>query len=134
MISAVLDTNVLVSGIGWRGSAPSRILDELVAGSFIAVTSGSLLEELSRVLGYPRIRVAVPDARRVVSLIEDVSVVVEPVARLEVVVVEPDNRLLEVAVAAGANYVVTGDRALLELGGYEGTAIVSPRDFVALLE
>lgn len=133
MISAVLDTNVLVSGLGWRDSVPGRIVDALLDGRFVAITSLVLVDELRRVLDYPRLREHFADPGQVVSLIAEVSVVVEPSSRVEAVATDADNRLLEVASAAGAHFVVTGDREILALEGYRGSRIVSPRAFLDLL-
>ncbi len=45
-----------------------------------------------------------------------------------------DNLILECAIAAGAELVVTGDRAMLELGEYEGVRLISLRDYLAIEE
>jgi putative PIN family toxin of toxin-antitoxin system len=51
---AVLDTNVLVSGLGWSGP-PAAILDAVSDGSMVLITSAPLLDELRRVLAYPKL-------------------------------------------------------------------------------
>jgi predicted nucleic acid-binding protein len=45
-----------------------------------------------------------------------------------------DDLVLAAAVSAGADYLVTGDKQLLRIGRYEGVTIVSPRDFLTLLD
>jgi putative PIN family toxin of toxin-antitoxin system len=58
----------------------------------------------------------------------------QPQRIIEVLTADPDdNRVLEAAVEGDADYIVTGDRDLLELGAFEGVSIVTPRDFVAIL-
>ena len=52
MIAVVVDTNTLVSGLGWPGP-PSVIVDALLAGELVLVSSPPLLDELERVLVYP---------------------------------------------------------------------------------
>lgn len=133
MIAAVLDTNVLVSGIGWPDSPPGRAVDALVAGEFVAISTPALLGELQRVLDYPKLQRVAAEFEEVVLLLEQVIAVVEPVRRLSVLDDEPDNRLLEAAGAAGAEFLVTGDRGLLELELFEGTRIVTPRQFIEAL-
>lgn len=130
MIAAVLDTNIVISGVGWRGSAPSEVLDELVRGTFVPVTSPVLLAELRRVLDDPKLREAVRGSEDLLTLIEQTSVVVDPPFQLAVLDDESDNRLLEAALAAGADFLVTGDRELLALGSFEGTGIVTAREFL----
>jgi len=51
-------------------------------------------------------------------------------ARIHVLADEPDNRILECAIAAKAHYIVTGDRAMLALETHKGIQIVTPRAFL----
>jgi len=57
--------------------------------------------------------------------------VVDPRDRLSVLEDEPDNRILECAIAAGAERIVTGDRAMLDLGQYQDVQIITLADYVA---
>ncbi len=132
MIWAVLDTNVLVSGFGWSGSVPAQIVDRAIRGEYLLCTSRPL-RELSRVMAYPKLRRIFDDPARIVRLLERVALVVEPSAQLKVLEDDPDNRLLEVADESGADFVVSGDAAVLKLGHWHATAIVTPREFLAAL-
>ena len=68
-------------------------------------------------------------------MIAEQSMWVEPLERLAAISSdESDNRYLECAVEGGAQYIISGDKHLLELGEYRGIAIVSAADFIALLE
>ena len=129
---AVFDTNVLVSGFGWRGS-PSQCLELARLGIVGGVTCRELLEELARILrtklGFSADEVAetVADAGSFLRLV--------PISgRLKAVPEDPtDNKVLECATVGQATHVVTGDRAhLLCLGQYQDIAIVSPAEFVRL--
>ena len=138
MIRAVLDTNVIVSGILSGPGVPGRILKTWLEDRFHLVTSRTILEELRRVLRYPKIsrRHGWSDAR-VLEFVEDVAslAILSPgVLRLTVVADDPsDDRYLECAVEGEAGYVVSGDRHLIGLAQYEGVEILSPRAFVDLL-
>jgi putative PIN family toxin of toxin-antitoxin system len=81
---AVLDSNVIVSALGWSG-APARIVDGVLAGELVLVTSAPLTAELRRVLAYPKLARAIPDGSRLADLIEMSSVIVEPTDTLAVV-------------------------------------------------
>ncbi len=94
------------------------------------MTSRELLDELRRVLAYPRLRKVIADPERLVSLVAEACVVVEPTRRVEAVADEADNRVLEVVLAGGTDYVVTGDGALLALRAFEGARIIGPREFL----
>lgn len=135
MIRVVLDTNTLVSGLGWPGSIAARILDHARRGLIQPVTSRALLDELARMLRYPKLARVIDQPEEIVDLIEAVSEVVEPIVELRVITRDPaDNRVLEAAVAGEADFVVTGDPDLLEIASYEGIPIVRPREFLARLE
>ncbi len=63
------------------------------------------------------------------------TTLVRPTRRIDAVPEDPDdNRVLERAVAAGSRYIVTGDRALLRLGRFEGVQILRVADFMALID
>jgi uncharacterized protein len=99
VIRAVLDTNTIVSGVGW-GGPPGAVLDAALAGHFEIVTSPALLDELRRVLSYPKLQAVIGDADELVEFLALVSVVVTPT---ETVSRDPDDdRLVEAALAANA--------------------------------
>jgi uncharacterized protein len=126
---AVLDSNVIVSGLGWSGP-PARIIEAVLAGELVLVTSPPLLAELRRVLAYPKLAEVIPDGPRLADLVEMTSVVVEPIDTFAVVADESDNRVLEAAVAASVDYMVSGDEHLLTLGSFQSIPILTPAEFV----
>jgi uncharacterized protein len=126
---AVLDTNVIVSGLGWPGPS-AIILDAANDGRLVLVTSDTLLAELRRVLAYPKLAKVIRDAVQLADLVAGSSVVVTPSRVLAVVRDESDNRILEAAVEGAADYIVSGDADLLVLGSFEGVPIVAPAEFV----
>ncbi len=107
MIVVVLDTNTLVSSLGWSGP-PARILDAVLAGQLVLASSPALLAELERVLAYPKLARVFPDPEGLVARLRTVVYLVEPTFELAVVADEPDNRVLEAAVAVRADAIVTG--------------------------
>lgn len=135
MIWAVVDTNVLVSGMGWRSGAPGRIVDAILDGRFILVSSEQLLEELDRVIQYPKLARVFAKATYVAELLRDIALIVEPLQQFRDLPDEPDNRLLEAAVTAQADVIVSGDDDILGLGAeFHGIRVMSPADFIAHLE
>ncbi len=131
----VIDTNVLLSALFSKTSLPNYLIVHWREGRFDLLTSTEQLDELMRVTRYPRIRerLAPALAGRLINELRKVAV---PVKNLPVVTVSPDpfdNYLLATAVAGSADFLVTGDkRDLLILRLFEGTKIVSVRDFLAL--
>lgn len=129
MIAVVVDTNTLVSGLGWSGP-PSVIVDALLAGELVLVSSPPLLDELERVLAYPKLAHVFDDPAGITALVRSVADVVEPTSTLAAVADEPDNRVLEAAVEAGVDAVVTGDAGLLALVEFQGIPVMSAAKFL----
>lgn len=119
MPRAVLDTNVLVSALISPGGASARLLLELRAGGFELILSPLLLAELREVLGRDKFRryVTEAEADAYVELIRRAGVVrVDPPPSPEPMSADPDDEyLIELARAAGADVLVTGDAHLLDL-------------------
>jgi putative PIN family toxin of toxin-antitoxin system len=134
---AVLDTNVLVSGVIAPHGVPRCILEAWHASRFTLLTSEAIVAEVSRVLRYPRIRerygVTEEDALAVAdSLIVDAEVVAG-LYEVQRSADPDDDMFLACALEGRAEYVVSGDRHLLEIGSYHGVVIVTPRQFAAVL-
>ncbi|MBI3969983.1 MAG: putative toxin-antitoxin system toxin component, PIN family [Chloroflexi bacterium] len=132
-MKVVPDTNTIISGIGWDGP-PRRILMALREGIHRLVTSPDLLDELTRVLTYPKLKplAAHPSLPVVLEWLHRPEHLVFPDQRLDVIAQDPaDNRVLEAAVAGRADVIVSGDRHLLAHKEYEGIPILSARQFVA---
>jgi putative PIN family toxin of toxin-antitoxin system len=126
----VFDTNVIVSGLLWRGK-PYQCLLLARAGLVQAIYCREMLAELSRKLedkfGFSvnRIQAVLYDWRRHA---QEVRITGD----LHVVTADPDDdKFIECAQTAGATVIVSGDRHLLNLGQYEGIVILSPAEFVA---
>lgn len=126
----VFDTNVLVSALTLPGGRGDEALRKIVDGRDSLALSRSILDELLSVLArkFAHDREALA---RVAVFLSEVGEFVEPTESLAVLADEPDNRILECALAAGAQVVVTGDRAMLAHGEYRGIRIVSLSTYLA---
>jgi len=123
VLRAVLDTNVYVSAYGF-GGRPATLVRAAITSECAIVTSPAILAELARVLT-DKLEFDAEHTKSVVLQLARIAYVVRPQFRLQVIADEPDNRVLECAVAAGADTIVSGDRHLLSLGEYEGIRILS---------
>lgn len=128
-MKVVFDTNVLISALtlpGGRGDHAVRKIieseDSLALSRFII---DELLSVLARKFGYDREELA-----RVALFLADLGELVETTEPVAVLADEPDNRILECALAAAARVVVTGDRAMLARGEFRDTRIVSPSAYL----
>lgn len=129
-LRAVLDTNVLISAL--FGGPPELVYRAALRGRFRLIASPALLVKLARAL---REKFHLPD-EKITAYVKQIarrSTVVRPATTLAVVEDEPDNRVLECAVAGGADLIVSGDRHLLRLGTYSDIPIVRPVDFARTL-
>jgi putative PIN family toxin of toxin-antitoxin system len=132
-VVAVFDTNVLFSGLGWKG-APFQCLELARSGRVLGVTCREILDELAdklaSKLGFTTQQVQ-DSLTDLLSFIRMAAIA----GTLRVVADDPDDdKILECGVASGAAFIVTGDRRhLLPLGSYQGMQILSPRDFLAAI-
>lgn len=131
MPRVVLDTNVYISAYGFGGK-PAEVLRAAIAGECTLLTSPAILTEVAdklyAVLGFDDEHV-----RAVIMQVSRIAEIVRPEAHLTVVSDEPDNRILECAVAGEAGLIVSGDHHLLDLGAYHGIRILRPAAFLAEL-
>ena len=95
------------------------------------VTSAPLLAELRRVLEYPRLAKVIQGGAQLADLVAASGVVVAPTRTLTVVSDDDDNRVLEAAIEGAADYIVSGDTDLLDLGSFRGIPILAPAEFAA---
>lgn len=139
MIRAVLDANVFVSATLSPNGIPAKILTAWRAEQFQLVISKAILEEIDRVLHYPKILKRHQwREERIRLFIEDLAhlAVLTPGERkLTVITEDPsDNRYLESATEGEAEYIVSGDQHLIELEVYQNIRILTPRAFLDVIE
>jgi putative PIN family toxin of toxin-antitoxin system len=131
-VLVVLDTNVLLSGLLGDGGPPAQILDAWRARRFRLVTSREQIDEFRRAANYPKLKPYLP-RRAVGGIINQLRAAEVMLKRLRRAGDSPDpgdDYLLAMAIAAGADYLVTGDAALQALKRIGTARIVSPRLFL----
>ena len=131
----VLNTNVIVSALNFPGNE-RLVLELALRGRFELVLCRFILEEVAGVLTR-KFDWDEERAAQVLQGIENAATVIDPPRLLELIAGgHADHRILESAVSANADYVVTGDRRhLLPLGEYQGARMINaPRILSALAE
>lgn len=123
-MKVVFDTNVLVSALVFPGGRGEAALRRIVEGQDALLISPPILDELLAVLARKFARDA-EELARIAVFLSDLAQTVRPRARLKVVADDPDNRILECAVAGHADAIVTGDRALLALGTFRNIRLLT---------
>ena len=135
----VLDANVYVGALISGRDSPAWILAQWREKRFDVVISPQILDELERILHYPKLREqhALPEAqiRRFLRALRNQAINVAPSGTLDAIEADAeDNRYLECAVAGSAGVIVSGNGRLLALQEYQGVQILSPADFLVFLE
>jgi hypothetical protein len=138
MLRAVLDTNVLVSAILSPKGIPAELVRAFQRGAFQLVLSPSILDEVRRVFHAPEIRPfwRLPDDEilRLLRDLERSAVLVPGTTPVSLPRDPDDEKFLAAALEAAATYIVTGDEDLRTLEAYQAIMIVSPSDFLRILE
>ena len=128
-MKVVFDTNILVSALVFPGGRGEAALRRIIEEQDTLVLSKPVLDELLGVLGRKFSRDA-EEIAHVAVFLSELAQFVKPRRRLRVVRDDPDNRILECAIAGRAEVIVTGDRALLALGEYRGVRIITLREYL----
>jgi len=125
---AVLDSNVYLSAVLFGGN-PRLIVELAQSGLIETIASGAIVAEveetLRRKFDWSEMKI-----RAVGSATWRAAIQVVPRITVTDCIDPGDNRVLECAVAANVNFIVTGDRHLLDLNPYGRTAILTPRQFL----
>ena len=127
----VLDANVIIAAFASRGLCESIM--EVCLSEHEIVLCDELLEEVLRNL-HLRIRLSTKIVDDIGDLLLDQANMINPVPLAPDICRDPEDvKILGLAVAAGANYIVTGDKDLLVLKEFQGIPILNPRGFSDLL-
>jgi putative PIN family toxin of toxin-antitoxin system len=133
-LRAVLDVNVLVSGLLSRAGAPGRLIALWLGGAFELVVSEALLTELDRALAYPKLRehIGREDAAAFIDLLRSTASMFADAEHADHVSRDPGDDYLVALATASASILVSGDNDLLVLAAE--LPIQPPPAFLGLLE
>ena len=129
-LKVVMDTNVFVSGVFFSGP-PYQILNAWQSGDFELIVSQAILDEYKRVgeiLAEDRPSI---DLKPILTFVIEHAKVYKPVKLTEPVCEDPDDdKFFACALASGSRIIISGDKHLLKVSGYEGIEVLKPREFV----
>jgi putative PIN family toxin of toxin-antitoxin system len=130
VLRVVLDTNVLISAILFGGK-PRQILEKAIRGEIRLFLSEPILEELKGVLQRSKFDYSPEMIQFILTELMSIADFVNPSETLNVVLEDSeDNRILECAIEAKANYVISGDFHLLKLRSYRNIEVVNVTAFL----
>ena len=126
-----------MSAVLVRGSNAWTILELAREGSFRLIASEDILDEIARVLAYPKLAkrhgLSVSGIAAFLEKSRAHAVIAAPSGRLDVIAADPaDNRYLECVLAGNAGYIVSGYHHLLDIREYRGIRIVNAASFLEL--
>ena len=132
MIRLVLDTNIIISSVFWRGN-PYEVIRRGILGEYQLVISAEILGE---VIDKLRNKFQFPEEsiQELIDILMTYCHVVETVNKFDVVRDKKDNKIVECAFDGKADYIVTGDSDLLELKEFRGIKIVKAKEFLKEIE
>lgn len=136
MIRAVVDTNVLISAlISKKPSYPLQIYHLIKSEDFLLITSPTILEELEDVISRKdliKLHQRTPkQIQEILKEIVETSLIVPGLVNVEVVKEDPDDdKFIAAAIEGQTDYIISGDKPLLNIKEYHGIKIISPADFI----
>jgi putative PIN family toxin of toxin-antitoxin system len=133
VLRVVLDTNVLISAI-FFGGKPRQILEKAIRGEIRLCLSEPILEELKGVLQRSKFDYSPEMIQFILTELMSIADFVNPSETLNVVLEDSeDNRILECAVEAKVNYIISGDLHLLKLNRYRNIEVLNVAAFLERL-
>jgi putative PIN family toxin of toxin-antitoxin system len=131
-MKVVIDTNVVVSANLSDEGLPAAVLDLAASKTILMFVSPAILAEYEAVLRRPHLSLSPAAVASSLAVVRNISRLVKPTRRLAAAADETDNRFVECAISAGADYIITGNaRHFPER--FESIRIVTPREFLDLV-
>lgn len=131
----VIDTNVFISGL--LGSITCRnIFLIFTKEKFELVISEVLFEELKFVIARPKLHLLIDSQEKegVISFIKYRALFIKPKERVDICRDTKDNKILECALEANVNFIISLDNDLLSIKSFRGIPILSPKEFLLRLK
>ena len=125
----VFDTNIFISALVFPGGRAEEAIRTIIEGPDVLIISSPIIKETLAVLAakFGQDKEALS---RTAVMLADLAEIVKPSKRIAVLADDPDNRILECALAGRAGYIVTGDKEMLKLGEYEGIKIITLKEYL----
>jgi uncharacterized protein len=129
-VKVILDTNVFVSGIFFNGP-PFQILQAWKDGRIQLIISPEVLDEYRRVGEILAEEHPAIDLDPILEYVIRNAIVFSAVPLQERVCGDPsDDKFLACALSSGCNLIISGDKHLLTVSGYNNIEVLKPRDFL----
>ncbi|MBI4596357.1 MAG: putative toxin-antitoxin system toxin component, PIN family [Candidatus Tectomicrobia bacterium] len=131
MLKVVFDTNVIISAALTEEGLPALLLSLTLGGKVSPFISPALIKEYQMVLDRPRFKFDPEEVKGLIEKINQKATLVQPTETLSILNDEPDNRILECALKAKADFIITGNKKHFPFTEFKGIEIVTPREFIS---
>lgn len=130
----VCDTNILISATHFPGSSPDEVINFVREGSIELAISPEILSEFERVLK-KKFGASKEEIKETTGSIKEMAVIVKPTEKINLIKQDPtDNKILECALKAKADYIISGDTKHLQpLKEFQGIPVLSPAQFFTVI-
>lgn len=128
-MKVVFDSNILIAALLFPGGRADAAVTNVLDGFDDLLISRPIIREVLSVLASKFSRDK-EELSRVAVVLGEMGKIVDPSLRLSVLKDEPDNRILECAVDGKADAIVTGDKAMLAIGEYEGIRLMTLAEYL----
>ena len=127
----VLDTNTIVSAIGWKG-APRKLMDLCIDNKIQIILSIDLIDEFIKVIYRPKFKFIPEDTKlEFIRYLLTVADIVKPDVEINIIDEDKfDNKFLECAITGKANFIISGDKHLLKLKDFQKIKIINASTFL----
>jgi uncharacterized protein len=128
-VRVVFDTNIFISALVISKSLAEKAIFKIIEGKDSLLISKDIINEVLSVLSskFERDREALS---HVTVTFTEIAELVKPSKRVKIFKDEPDNRILECAISGEADFLVTGDKEMLQLSEYKGVKVISLKEYL----
>lgn len=140
----VVDTNVIISAILNPHGKPTQIINAIIDGKLIFITSHAIIDEVRRVLFYPKIKrllkkkkLASPEniSKNFIDRLFNLANITSDEIKLDVIQDDSDDKIfLACAVEGKADFIISGDQHLTTLKNYKEIQILTPTEFINIIK
>jgi putative PIN family toxin of toxin-antitoxin system len=126
----VIDTNIFISSFFWGGT-PRKIIERIIEGKDKLFICKEILQEVASVMARPKFNVSNEYIVRFIHSIEEIADYIILTGIVEQICRDSeDDKILECALLANVDYIITGDADLLILKEFQGIKIITPNEYI----
>lgn len=126
----VLDTNILISALGWSGK-PRLIFNKVLSKKLKLIISDKQLIEIIKVLNYPKFSFTETQKRKFINILLNTSTLIKLDNVINIIKEDPDDNIIITSAYIGkADFIITGDEHLLKLKKFKKIRILNADKFL----